>query len=368
MLIRIIVGLVILSMCASASTVSAAVVRSGDSVSIPEEAHVEGDFYAVGNNIYISGAVSGDVYVLGGTVTMNGSVVGDIVVLGGTVSITGTVGDDVRILGGRAVVGGGVEGDVFSMGGALTVLSTSHVNGDVLFYGGAVRVEGDVEGVLTGHAESAAINGTVGAVDIKVQRPLLLSENAHVEGDVSYQSAHELSRSQDTVIGGVVNRKDEIASQEESFTPHLTLWFIVLFSALVMVLLGKERLVRLFEHSAARLGISGLIGCGALIALPLASALLFVSLLGSLIGVVLLLFSIGLILLSFIGAHILIGALLAQLFTKRFQVTWLWAAVGVVAMQLALYIPVVGFLVLCGATLIFLGMVIQHLYRWHVSS
>ena len=61
---------------------------------------VQGDYFAAGPRVEISGIVNGDLYVAGGQVLVDGVVNGDVIVAGGKVTLSGTVAQDARIAGG----------------------------------------------------------------------------------------------------------------------------------------------------------------------------------------------------------------------------------------------------------------------------
>jgi hypothetical protein len=57
---------------------------------------VQGDYFAFGLHVEISGTVHGDVYAAGGEVLVDGIVGGDLIVAGGEVRVSGEVTQDVR--------------------------------------------------------------------------------------------------------------------------------------------------------------------------------------------------------------------------------------------------------------------------------
>ena len=146
--------------------VEAAVMRTGDIVSVPKDAVVPGDFYALGGkSVNISGVIEGDLYAVGQSITINGTVMGDVVAIGGSVQIHGNVEDDVRVVSGSVELAEAVKGDVIVIGGFATVLSTATIDEDLYFYGGQLDVDGEVVGMLHVQAESLVINSSVGSVD-----------------------------------------------------------------------------------------------------------------------------------------------------------------------------------------------------------
>jgi hypothetical protein len=325
-------------------------------VSVAQDSVVPGDFYAFGGDVTISGVVEGDVYVMGGTLTLNGKVEGDVLALGGTVAIHGTVGDDLRVLGGKVVVGQSVGGDIAVFGGSLLTLSTAKVGGEVLFYGGEATIAGEVAGAVHARAEGLTIDGKVGAIDAALSRHLSFTNAAYVAGDVSYESNEELSRTPESVIEGNVVHRDR-ADAPARFHGFFPYWLTALFSVLVAVFFARERLLGMIRARGNALPMSAAIGFGILFLTPLAFGLLMASVLGLAVGV--LLFALYLALMTFtaIAMHIVLGAFIAKYTVKEYRVSWTFAIAGFVAVQAALFVPIVGPLAIFALFLITLGMI-----------
>ncbi len=340
----------------------AAVIRSGEIVSVPEDAVVPGDFYGMGGDVHISGVIEGDLYVLGGTVTINGKVEGDVVVVGGTVSIHGPVGDDVRVVGGKVVIADAVTDDVIVVGGSLAMLSTAHIDGDFLFYGGQAEVSGKVAGEVHGSGESMVVNSAVGSIDVVMAKELLISDSAHVQGGLTYRSPEEFSRAPNAVIDGEIIRETVAPIPDRAMGPSLPFLFMSLFSSLVAVLLFRDRIRALIETHAHSIGLSGFLGFGALLMLPTAAAILLASVLGALAGGLVLIVYFGFLLVALILSPIVVGGMLAKLVVHEYRVSWLWAGAGVVVTQALLFVPIIGPILLSVLFLIVLGMLVHKTY------
>ncbi len=342
---------------------SAAVVRSGDTVSVAESEVVPGDFYVAGGDVTISGVVEGDAYVTGGRVTINGTVRGDVFALGGTVNVHGEVEDDLRVVGGTVVVAESVGGDVAVFSGGLTTLSTSYVGGEVLFYGGQAVIEGEIKGAVHARAESLEIKGKVGAIDATLSGLLTLQDAAYVVGDIAYQSPRELIRTPQAIVDGETIKGGLIEEGTRAFDLLLPFWFMVLFSALVAVLRFRERLTTILALRSRGIALCGALGLGVFFLMPFAFTLLFASVLGALVGGLLFVVYLGLLLASVIAMHVFAGAVIAQYAIKEYRISWLYAGVGVVVVQGALLIPVVGPIVVFLLFLVTLGLLTEYLYR-----
>ncbi len=342
---------------------SAAVVRSGDAVSVAESEVVPGDFYVAGGDVTISGVVEGDAYVTGGRVTINGTIRGDVFALGGTVNIHGAVTDDLRVVGGNVVVAESVGGDVAVFAGELATLSTAHVDGEILFYGGRAIIEGEIDGAVHARADSLDLQGRAGAVDATLTGPLVLSDSAYVEGDVAYQSPAELERAPQAIVDGETVRRSAAEEQTRIFDLLLPFWFMALFSALVAVLLLKDRLVGVLALRSRGYGLAAALGLGILFLVPFSFMLLFASVLGALVGGLILVVYLGLLLASAIAMHVFAGALIARVVIKEYRISWLYASLGVVAVQGILLVPIAGLAAVFVLFSTTLGLLSEYLYR-----
>jgi len=70
--------------------------RGSGHATLPASQVVDGDHFAFGKTVEISGTINGGLYVSGGQVVIDGRVNGDVLVAGGRVSLSGTVSQDVR--------------------------------------------------------------------------------------------------------------------------------------------------------------------------------------------------------------------------------------------------------------------------------
>lgn len=139
--------------------------RSGNTVVIAADETVRHDLYIAASTIRVDGRVEGDLFVAGGTVDVTGPVTGDLFVAGGTVNLSGEVGRHIRVGGGNVSIQGPVQLDVLAGAGTLTITSASRLNGDLVFSGGQVALDGNVAGSVLGSAQSYTKRGTIGGVE-----------------------------------------------------------------------------------------------------------------------------------------------------------------------------------------------------------
>ena len=343
---------------------AAIIVRSGESVSLGASQVAEGDLYAAGGSVSISGTVDGDLYAAGGSLTLNGEVIGDTVFAGDSIGIHGQITDDLRLAGRDVVIADMVEGDVIVFGDTLRVLSTAIIGGDVVFFGRSLEISGEVDGSLTGNAESMTINGFVGGdVDVTSSRPLTLGERANIEGDIRYASSKELVRAQGSVVVGTVERKESTGSDDTFFEAGILPLFVLLFTSLVYLFLFKDQMEALLKHVKDSYGKQGLVGLGTLILTPFVAVVLMLTLVGFGIGLLLLLVYATAVVFAWSLGGIFTGALLAKLFKKEFIINWQWTVVGTIAFFLLGLIPFLGWLAALIIMLVLLGGMVTTCYN-----
>jgi hypothetical protein len=346
------------------------VLRIGDNVAVEANQVVNGDYYvSVGpfGNTNMSGSIEGDMYAFGGSVTANGAVSGDLTVIGGTSQLHATVTDDVRIIAGETTIADHVGGDLFVIAGKLTVLSTAHIEGDVIFFGGEGEINGTISGSILGTSEHIDINGVVGEnVDVKAGQATIGS-NARIKGFVDYESPKTLNRAQDAVIEGkVAHTEVELKTQGDGIKQMLVPSFIALFAALSLFLLFKKELQILAQevHMHPLRSIS--VGFGVLILGPVISILLIATVLGLLIGIAGIAVSAFFYALAYAMSGIVLGTYIAKLFSKKINVSFTWIIIGTFALHALYFIPFVGLPVLILVFAITLGGVAHHFYK-HLS-
>jgi cytoskeletal protein CcmA (bactofilin family) len=337
------------------------IIRSAPSISVASDQVLTGDFYGAGETVVLSGTAEQDAYIIGGTVTVNAPVKQDLVVAGGAVQVHGDVSDDIRVLGGEVVIAGKVAGDVLAIGGTVHILSTAEITGDLVFFGGTMRIEGPVKGSLYGTADELRIDARIeGDVTVTTKSSLTLGGSGVVEGSLTYTSAHELIRAQDAQILGEISRQapsvvPEMSAAQASIFGAL----ILVFASLTLFFLSRRRLESFVQASAQQYGRFGLVGLGVFFALPFIALLLMSSIVGLLVGGVLLTFYLLAILIGCALMPVVLGSLVWYLFKKEISVQIGTIGIGVLVVELFqllnFVVPVIGALCLAVAFLVSFG-------------
>lgn len=343
------------------------ILRTGEIVSVDATQELGGDFYGFGSQVIISGAAQNDAYLGGGTVTVNAPIAEDLTVAGGVIQVHGDVGDDVRVVGGEVTIAKPVKGDVVVLGGVLTILSTATVEGDVLFFGNQLTVDGVVTGSVHGTAETIRLNAPVhGDVSVQATNQFTIGDSAQLKGTVTYTSPNEAVRAQGAVLDGEMQRL-QTATPEPDTRSVVRIVLLMLgtlgFAALALFVVGKKYVERIVEHSTVRTGVSGLIGLGMFIAIPLVCLMLGASVIGGFVAILLFLMYLISILLAVALSPIFIGHVCERIILKRKTLTVFTIMGGVLLFFGVLVIPFVGIVCVISSVIITLGSLGVIVYR-----
>lgn len=350
---------ILLPLFASAETV----VRTGDSVSIGVNQMVENNLYAAAGSVSVSGEVKEDMYVLAGSVTVNGPIGVDLTAVGGTIQTHANIGGDLRVIGGDVVIANDVGGDVFVVGGHLNILSSAKVTGNVYFYGGEAEIDGVVEGNIMGQGDLFSINNSVQGTDLSARR-VVLGEQANIQKDLRYESAHALERAAGAVVGGdvLMSTAVEVPERGSKMFPlmFLTAWLFASLSTLLFFRSGLEKLLIGIKINPAKVGLLGL---ACLLAAPVLSIILIITVLGSWIGFGLLLITLLFSLVSLVILPLFLGSYILSFFRSKKQVD-IWSAfLGMLIVLILINIPFVGVLAVFCVFVLTLGTVTYTLYK-----
>ena len=328
----------LLPVTAFASTV----VRTGDTVSVLADQRVEGNFYVLANSLSLSGPVAGDV-VAGvlGSMNINAPVEHDLLLIGGSVGINASVTEDVRVIAGDVTISESVGGSVLVIGGRVKILSTATIAGDVLVVAGEAVIEGTVKGQLLGTAEGVRIDGAVSSIDMDVVR-LTLGDRAVVSGDIVYTSAEELVRAPGAVVEGAITKSDVASEPVVSYRDAAMMFLVSLFASLSLFLVGRKLVVRYARVATQNIAKSAFVGFGVLVTVPIAIVILMVSVLGLFLGLIGLALFALMIFLALPLLNIVAGGLIARTFMHTTEVNVLTVTLGALAVQVMLFVPILG--------------------------
>lgn len=367
-LITIVIGIVLAAVfIADVGGMQAAQVGTGDAYSLTPDETVQGNLYAAGRSVLLSGTVTGDAVTAAQTVIMRGNVAGDVAAAGGTVDVLGNVDGDVRLAGGSVVVGSRVGGDVAVATGSLSILREATVGGDVLAVAGNTTVDGAVNGSVRIRGGRVYINGPVqGSVDVTTSDVVTLGRNATIDGDIVYRSPQAIRVDRGAVVRGRTVRenlpesfRDDWQQGARNFFATVSLIQLLawLGAALAGVFLLPEVSRSLTEGAASHPWRALLVGLVFFMLVPVIVFLLFITLVGFLLGVLLLLFYFLFLIIAWIYSGVLLGAWIFRVYSKEkvWRVDWKSTLAGVLLLYIVSLIPVLGWLAMFGLFLLVLG-------------
>ena len=169
---------------------------------LPADAVHQGNYFAMGRSVEISGTVNGDVYVLAEQVIIDGIVNGDVLGLSGSIDISGKVARNCRVVGGQVLISGEVGNNVTAIAGNLQLLGSSFINGSLVATAGnidlAAKIGSDATVVASNLRDSAQIKGNLqGSVG-----QMHITSKAVIGGDLEYRSNNPIWIESGAVIRG----------------------------------------------------------------------------------------------------------------------------------------------------------------------
>lgn len=334
--------------------------------SVPSAEVIDGDYFAAGSLVTISGTVNGDVYAFAGQVVIDGRVNGDVIVAAGRVSISGRVSQDVRVAGGQVTLSGEVGRNVTVAGGSIELTRGAAIKGGLVAAGGTVHVAAPVDRVVRVAAGTLIVSSRIGENLDAAVGALTLASNADIQGNVRYMSRREASVDKGARVRGRLSRTEPPGLPGP--TPRrliafltggaLVLMAVSFVSTLVLGLLSIRFLPRYHGSAVAILREKPwtALGVGFLAAVvtPVVCLLLLVTIVGAPLGLIVAV-SYGILLYwgrIFVASRI--GEAICQLFRAAPGPGWTFL-VGLLVYYLLVLIPLVGGLVVALVVLFGLG-------------
>ncbi|NGX47952.1 MAG: hypothetical protein K1000chlam3_01337 [Chlamydiae bacterium] len=329
---------------------------------LPEEQVHEGDYFAAGGIIEVSGIVKGDVYAFGTQILVDGHVFGSVIATGGSVEISGIVEGNARLAGGQISINGTIGRNVTAAAGNIQLVSKAIVGGNAVFTGGIIDIAGDIKGDLTLSASNARLLGDVGRNVHAYTGKLRVGSKADIGGNLDYSSSEKAFIDPGARIEGKITYKPSVITQVFKGkwrqgvilgSRLMRILMSVVFSFVIGVIFCKlfpKKLARTLKTLGATPWKSFWTGLLILILLPIACIILFITILGFPIGIALLAFSV----LGFYAAKIIpIFWVSNAVFHKPNSLLGL--AIVLIAFFLIAQIPILGPLLSMVFTLIGLG-------------
>jgi hypothetical protein len=252
----------------------------------------QGNYFAIGKSVEISGIVNGDVYALAGDVIIDGVVNGDVLVCGGSVDIGGKVTQNCRLLGGQVLISGAIGNNVTAISGNLQVLPSAVIGGSLVITAANVDLTARVGSEVTVVASNLRLSGDLEKGLQAYVGQMRITSKAVIKGCVEYKSGSPAWIESGASIGGEVVRHPSFVHElvEGTWIHGLLLGSKVLailmnfiYTFVVGVLLIKlfpRNLEAALEALRKTPGKALLYGMMLLILLPLAALILLMTILG----------------------------------------------------------------------------------------
>lgn len=287
----------------------------------------DGNFFAMGSSVEISGVVNGDVYVLAEQIVIDGVVNGDVLVGGGSIDISGKVLNNCRLIGGQILISGAIGKNVTAVAGNLQLLPSASIGGGVVAAAANVDFAASIDASVTVAASNLRISSHIGKDLHCYAGQMRVTSRAVIGGEVNYKSSSPAWIEQGAVIVGKVTRRPSFVNElvEGTWIQGLLLGskvlgilmnFIYTFVTGVVLLKFFPRNVEAALHSLQDHPLKAFTyGIMLLVLLPLASLILLMTILG-------VPFALALIALNIIGFYT------AKVYSILWASNWFLGMVG----------------------------------------
>ena len=353
---KVLSALVVTALCLiPLSSAFAITLRGGETMSIGKDEIVQGDLYIAGGTVAVSGVVDGDLIAAGGRIIVNGSVASDLNAAGGSVDILGNVGDDVRVAGGQVTIGSEIIlGDLVVAGGNVHILSSTNVRSDLVVAGGNVVLDGKIDGNVRVYGGMLTLNGAFeGTVETYSTDAIVLGPKAVIKGDLVYSAPAPIATSTAQVLGKTTFTQSEGKGSAEVATigaAILGTFFVVkllitLVTILILLFVFRRFIEATSDEVTTHFSRNAVIGFAGFVAIPIALFILLITLLGmpiAFLGGLVYVFSI---MLSYFVTPVIAGALLSQWIVKEAKVDWKWTILGMLAITILTFVPIIGWII-----------------------
>ncbi len=301
--------------------------KENNVIVLPAGQVYNGNYFAMGSSVEISGTVNGDVYVLAEQAVIDGVVNGDVLGCVGSMDISGKVNQNCRIAAGQILISGQIGRNVTALAGNLQLLSSALVGGGLVATAGNVDVAANIGSDATIIASNFRLSSHIknnlqayvgqmritsrsvigGNVDYRSSSEAWIDPGATIAGQVIYHPSFVHKYVQGTWIRGLLIGSKVLAT--------LMNFIYTLAVGFILIKLFHKNLEAALQaikwHPLKSLGI----GIILLILLPLAAFILLMTILGAPFA------------LTLMAANI-IGFYTAKVYSIFWVSNWLFGKVG----------------------------------------
>lgn len=351
----------------STNFVTAQNIQSSNEVILSKNQTIDGDYFASGNNVTISGTVNGDVYTAGGNILIEGTINGDVLATGGNINITGNVTNNIRAAGGQIIISGLVGRNISVVGGNATIANSARVSGSLVTGVGMVTIQSPIEKSINVAAGNAVIASTINGNITAGVGALTLTPNAVVNGDINYWSNQQANIQPGASVSGQVkqNLPPSQPKDREDVSKNFTGFKIAFSLALALsYLLGGLLLVTLFPvyslNIMQTITDKPLLSFGIGLLITILFPILFILLLLTFFGIPIALILLAIFcILAFFAPIVVFLTIGQKILQRNRRVTLGWSLfLGLVIYILLTFIPIIGGLISIIATMIGIGAIL----------
>lgn len=344
-------------------SVPAIVFAQGEqTVFVPADQVIEGNYLKAANSLVIEGTIHGDVMVAGNTIEINGPVAGDVFAVGNSIKIRGPVSGSVRVAGSTVEIQGAVSRNVLAAGSTVEITNEASVGWDVYVAGAAVKLQGPVKGNAWISGASVLFNDQIqknANVVLDSEGFLTLLPEAAINGSLTYHADNQsqLSISEGAIVKGETKLQTEISSVANKVggTFSALYGFIMLISFFSLLVIGVvivslvPKVVLMIEEKMMSKPAQ-MMGWGFvwLIIVPVIAILLMVTLIGIPLALMILVLYLITLYLSQVFAAFTIGMFVFNKVSReeKYSGNLLWPMVaGLIIYIFLVSIPFVGWLI-----------------------
>lgn len=333
--------------------------------------------YVAGGSVFVNSAISGDIFAVGGTVTIENTIEQDAVIAAGTVIMNNSVGGDVRVAGGTLTINGAIAGDLLVAGGTVNITEKGSVGGDLVMAGGTVTVDGNVAGKAMIDGGIVLINSTItGPLRVTASETLTFGSKAVVSQKIACKGLKAAVVNEGAQVGEIefTQMKNHGNKAGAAFAAIFTIGFVLkLVAAIVFGLILMKLFPRTSQAAVAKISDNPWtnLGVGALVLFvgPIAVIIALVSFVGMYVAITAFLAWLILLLISSVSSAVFVGGWIIKKLTKKSEMVFDWQAlaIGVVALAIAKFIPIAGWLFCFAVMLIAFGAMVRMLLG-HIKS
>ncbi|MCF7820205.1 MAG: polymer-forming cytoskeletal protein [Candidatus Pacebacteria bacterium] len=327
-------------------------IESADSVFIPKDQVVEGNFYVAAKNITVEGVINGDLIAAAQNITVKGKIAGDILSVSQNLNVEGEVEGNIRSIASAININNKVGKNLNILGENLLIGTQADIGWDALVGTTLTELRGKINGELNGFTDRLIIGGIVNKnVNLRLHnsgeenyKDIELLQGAEIKGDFNYSSANTINIDEKK-INGNLNFKE--VKQEKSHKDTLWSLIVAIFSALIVGLvlttLFKNFLQNTIDNVEKTWGKNLLFGLIILIIVPIAVIFLAITIIGLPLAIITLVIWLILLYLSQVIFAIYFGSLIRKRLFKIKENNLIKSLlVGVPITWLIFAIPVIG--------------------------